>query len=273
MTSSTTPGSTRWRHSRQTSGWVRRTKDANATRSPSAAARASRVRSSTTRCWQGRGAGNSTAPRNDLGGMDCRTAFETMSADLDGELSELESQALAAHLLRCPACRAMQRDLLSLHRAVRVRPAEPAPDLVAPIMDRVELPRPRRRTRPGMGPVRAARRGDDPTGRSRFRRCCSERTPARRYTSPASSARSTQRWRRGSWWRPGSPQRAAGLLPFGVALTAATLLTGLIDVLGGRAPAAGEAHHVLDLVGVGFLWLVTKVDVRPSLRRSGLRLT
>lgn len=67
--------------------------------------------------------------------MDCSTWFESISAGLDGELSEAEGDALDAHLANCPACRATQREMEREHRAFRLRPATtvPAPsrDLLA----------------------------------------------------------------------------------------------------------------------------------------------
>ncbi len=67
--------------------------------------------------------------------MDCSTWFESISAGLDGELSEAERESLDAHLAVCPACRATERELEREHRAFRLRPATmvPAPsrDLLA----------------------------------------------------------------------------------------------------------------------------------------------
>jgi predicted anti-sigma-YlaC factor YlaD len=69
------------------------------------------------------------------------------------------------------------------------------------------------------------------------------------------------------------PRRASGLLPFALALAGATALTAVLDIVAGHAPAAGEAVHVIDLIGVGALWLVAQTPgaVRWRPRPQGLR--
>jgi anti-sigma factor RsiW len=50
--------------------------------------------------------------------MSCPT-FETVSMEVDGELSELEAQAVRAHVSGCESCRARRQELLSLNAALR----------------------------------------------------------------------------------------------------------------------------------------------------------
>ncbi|HYV86885.1 MAG TPA: zf-HC2 domain-containing protein [Patescibacteria group bacterium] len=58
-------------------------------------------------------------------GMDCRNAFELLSADLDGELTRSETEALHLHLGGCAHC-ARRRSLLEITRqAYRSIGAEP----------------------------------------------------------------------------------------------------------------------------------------------------
>ena len=59
----------------------------------------------------------------------CARARFWASLRLDGELSELESALLDAHLARCAACSAVARDFASSTDELRVRPLE----RVAPI--------------------------------------------------------------------------------------------------------------------------------------------
>jgi hypothetical protein len=54
------------------------------------------------------------------------------------------------------------------------------------------------------------------------------------------------------------PRRASGLLPLAVALSAGTLVSSIADMVAGRVPAVGEAHHALDLAGVALLVLVAR---------------
>ena len=67
---------------------------------------------------------------------DCMLARESASARLDGELSELESARLDAHLRGCPDCRAYSAEIGAI--AARIRAA----DLEQPA--RVTIPRRRR---------------------------------------------------------------------------------------------------------------------------------
>ena len=48
--------------------------------------------------------------------MDCTDYLELLSAQLDGELTDREEQALSAHLETCPACRELARQLAGLHQ-------------------------------------------------------------------------------------------------------------------------------------------------------------
>ena len=50
--------------------------------------------------------------------MSCLT-FESLSAELDGELAELEREAVRSHLDGCDKCRARRTELLLLRSAVR----------------------------------------------------------------------------------------------------------------------------------------------------------
>jgi hypothetical protein len=64
-----------------------------------------------------------------------------------------------------------------------------------------------------------------------------------------------------------APRRAAGLLPFAVALAAVMLGTALLDVIDGRAGIGSEAHHVLDLAGLALVWILARSapSTRPLL--------
>ena len=63
-----------------------------------------------------------------------------------------------------------------------------------------------------------------------------------------------------------APRRAAGLLPFAVALAAVMVGTALLDVAERpRRALTGEAHHVLDLAGLAMVWLLARVDAEHPL--------
>ena len=54
----------------------------------------------------------------------CARARESASAQLDGELTELEVDRLEAHLLVCPACSAWAEEVLSATQWLREAPLE-----------------------------------------------------------------------------------------------------------------------------------------------------
>jgi predicted anti-sigma-YlaC factor YlaD len=75
----------------------------------------------------------------------------------------------------------------------------------------------------------------------------------------------------GLLWAAWQPRRAAGLLPMAVALAGTTVLASVLDIARHVAPAFGEAHHVLDLAGVGLLLLLVRRPARQRpLRGSGI---
>ena len=57
--------------------------------------------------------------------MNCDTALEMMSAMLDGELTQEESEHLQAHLAACESCRAVYAELAAIDSAVAADQAEP----------------------------------------------------------------------------------------------------------------------------------------------------
>ncbi|GLZ38015.1 zf-HC2 domain-containing protein [Actinokineospora sp. NBRC 105648] len=72
--------------------------------------------------------------------MDCTTCREALSARLDGETEPVPAGDTDAHLARCPACVEWQVRATAATRLIRVRPADPGPDLVEAVLAR--RPRP-----------------------------------------------------------------------------------------------------------------------------------
>jgi anti-sigma factor RsiW len=56
--------------------------------------------------------------------LHCRRTRELVSLELDGELSELESARLNAHLEACASCRELKAELAGLTLALRAAPLE-----------------------------------------------------------------------------------------------------------------------------------------------------
>lgn len=198
--------------------------------------------------------------------MDCNAFRELMSARLDGECGDADSEALARHLAGCAACRAFDAELTALHRAVRVRAAEPVPDLSAAILARAHPPQPGRfewvrwallivaltelaLALPGLV------LGED-TGAT---------VHVARHIGSLSIAMAV-----GMAYAAWHPERAYGFLPVGAALAACTLVTAVLDVADGRAGAFGESHHVLELLALGLLWKLAG-SPRPGSRARAPR--
>lgn len=91
-------------------------------------------------------------------GVDCARTVEILSAGMDGEAADSEHRAAEQHLSGCADCRERRRAMLAVTRAVRVTPAEPAPDVTDSVLP-AWRPGPLDRLRGHRGrPVRAALR-------------------------------------------------------------------------------------------------------------------
>ena len=186
-----------------------------------------------------------------MGGVDCDHAHELISAELDGENDPTTAAGLAAHLDSCGSCRFHRDQLAVLHRLVRLRPAEAVPDLGARILATANPPR---------------------LGRGEWIRCgllvvgltqLVSAVPSllghgngagvhvARHLGSLAAAFSI-----GLVYVAWRPVRAFGLLPLAGALAACLSLTAVLDITQGRAHTLGEAHHVLDVVGLVLIWLL-----------------
>ncbi|MDA3628937.1 zf-HC2 domain-containing protein [Saccharopolyspora sp. WRP15-2] len=66
--------------------------------------------------------------------VDCSHFREGISARLDGEEPQISAAELDEHLAACAGCREWQRGVVDLTRRLRIRPAEPVPDLVSGVL-------------------------------------------------------------------------------------------------------------------------------------------
>lgn len=194
--------------------------------------------------------------------IDCSSAPEALSADLDGELGVAQRRALDTHLAGCAPCRALRDDLRLLHRAMRLRPAEPVPDLSARILAVANPPRPGSgewiRTALlviALGQLALAVPG-------LLGRTDGTTVHVARHLGSLELAFSL-----GLVYAVWRPVRAFGLLPMAGALAAAMSVTSALDIAQGRAAAMGEAHHVLDVAGLVLLWALAGAP-RPWGRRG-----
>jgi predicted anti-sigma-YlaC factor YlaD len=200
--------------------------------------------------------------------MRCDLAREALSAELDGELTPLEEEGLAAHVKGCVSCQSHARDLESLHRAVRLRQAAPVPDLTRSIMASAapQLPMPRRAAvaTAGSGWARYALFGVAVTQLVLA-------LPELAIHSHAGHAAHMTR-ELGAFgvalaigllvaaWQP---QRASGMLPMTFALTTAVTVTAIADVALGHSGPSGQASHFLELIGLVLLWHLAR-STRPQ---------
>jgi predicted anti-sigma-YlaC factor YlaD len=190
--------------------------------------------------------------------MNCASCREAISARLDGEPSGLESRAVDAHLQACPGCREYAQATTDLHRSIRIRTAEWGPDLTVRILARIGQE------------VHPA--GSGQQDRRRDVRMAlvvvallqlalalpvllvgSTGVPVHIARELASFDAALAIGFLVCAWQPA---RAFGLVPLVAALAAFLVGTALLDVIAGRAPASAESLHLLDVVGLGLLWLL-----------------
>ena len=204
--------------------------------------------------------------------MECTHFREAVSARLDGEDPGMASSVLDAHLAGCPGCRAWSEELTALHRLVRVRSAEPVPDLSADIVDAF-VPAARRQR--GGGLLRG-----EVVGNARwalFAVALTQLVLAVPALVLGEDAGATVHVARelgafdvalavGLLVAARQPLRAWGLLPVAAALALVMGGTAVLDLVDGRTDTVAEAHHLLDVAGVLLLWLVAR-EARPGTGR------
>ncbi|MCP5027237.1 MAG: hypothetical protein GY929_13235 [Actinomycetia bacterium] len=205
--------------------------------------------------------GNQNRLEGDLLGMDCSAARTILSAALDGEARPDELGAADGHVDGCGTCQRWQVGAQRLHRTVTVRPAEPVPDLTAPIMAAFDERPDWRQTwmRVALAWVAALLIvGSVPA----LMADTSNTTPhLSRHLGAFTIALGVGL--AGAAWRPG---RAAALLPMVGALAGASVAAAALDVTGGREPLTGEGLHLLEIAGLSLLWLLAG---GPAKLRSG----
>jgi predicted anti-sigma-YlaC factor YlaD len=202
--------------------------------------------------------------------MRCDTIREALSARLDGEPEGTDPGAVDSHLRGCADCTAWAAELGALHRTVRVREAEPVPDLTAAILG---TPSPARRS--------AWQEVISPARWALFVVALSQLVLAAPALLLGEDAGATVHVARelgafdvalaiGLLVAAWQPARAWGLLPVIAALGLVMAGTAIVDVVRGTASGLGEAHHLLDVAGLVLLWLVAREErgARPLPQRG-----
>lgn len=202
-------------------------------------------------------------PSDDQAPMDCAVAREVISAIADGEASAAERTQVEQHRRDCTDCETFATEVASLDRRLRLRAAEPVPDLVGAVTLRARVARLGRGgwLRPALAWVAVvmlvqsvpallfgAAAGTDPH--------------AARHLGAFGAALAI-----GFAYAAWRPHRAFGLLPFTAALVATTLVSVVADVVAGARTPIGELIHVSEIVGLTLLWIISGSPGWSRLRR------
>lgn len=197
--------------------------------------------------------------------MDCGVARELISSTADGESTAQERALLDAHRSTCASCGAFALDVAVLDRRIRIRSAEPVPDLVADVTARSRPARLGRGgwLRPALAWV-AIVMFVQSVPALLFGSASGADTHSARHLGAFGVALAV-----GFAYAAWKPHRAFGLLPFTAALVATTLLGVVADIVGGARTPVGELIHLSEIIGLTLLWIIAG---SPGLSRFG-RLT
>lgn len=204
-------------------------------------------------------AGTSGTSGDTRGNVDCEQAREVLSAQLDQEAGGDEANAANGHLGRCPACREWWADVGRVNRVLRVRVAEPVPDIATLVLVRAHPPRAGRGqwVRLALAVVALTELvlaipglilGDGAASIHDARHLGS-------FGTAVSIGLLYVAWR---------PARAYGILPIVASLALTMLVSAGIDIASGGVTSLGEAHHLLEISGLVLVWMLAG---RPAPRR------
>lgn len=184
--------------------------------------------------------------------MNCDQAREILSAATDGEAHLDERRAMHDHVDACPSCTAFAAGVGAVDRLVRIRPAEPVPDLVTKVTART---RPAQLGRGGwLRPALAwlaAVIGLQHLPALVLGNTGGMETHMARHLGAFGVALAI-----GFAYVAWKPHRAFGLLPLAAALVATMLVSTVFDVLDGGRSALAESAHLTELAAVALLWMI-----------------
>jgi predicted anti-sigma-YlaC factor YlaD len=184
--------------------------------------------------------------------MDCSQVRELISSIADGEATSEERIVVSEHIEGCPGCEQYSLAVARLDRSLRIRPAEPVPDLVAAVTARSRPARLGRGgwIRPALAWVAVV--------------LFVQSLPALVFGSVAGTDAHLARHLGafgaalaiGFAYAAWKPHRAFGLLPFTAALVATTLVSVVADIATGTRTPVAELIHLSELIGLALLWMI-----------------
>ena len=184
--------------------------------------------------------------------MKCDSAHELLSAAADGETTPAEAALLDAHLEGCASCRRDAERMAQVDRLMRIRPAEPVPDLVGAVVARSR-------------PARLGRGGWIRPALAWVAVVLAAQSVPALVLGNADGADAHLSRHLGAFgmalalgfaYAAWKPHRAFGLLPFTVALVATMAASAAFDLLDGGRTALAESAHLTEVVGLTLLWMI-----------------
>ena len=191
--------------------------------------------------------------------MECDRFQQAISARLDGEAIGLEAAVLEHRLSTCSACRNWQDDAATVTRAVRVGSADAISDLTPAILAAIEQERvPMRhkvvmlRVALGLVALVSMFLG--------FRDLVIDKLDVHAGRDLASFNVALAVGLLCAAWRP---VRAYGVFPLAAALVALVIFTTGAEGVGAYREVLGEWNHILQLAGLGLVWLLVRAVPTP----------
>jgi predicted anti-sigma-YlaC factor YlaD len=184
--------------------------------------------------------------------MDCSQTRELISSIADGEATSEERIQVSEHLDGCAECEQYSLAVTRLDRSLRIRPAEPVPDLVASVTARARPARLGRGgwMRPALAWVAVVLFVQSMPALI-FGTVAGTDAHLARHLGAFGAALAI-----GFAYAAWKPHRAFGLLPFTAALVATTLVGVIADLATGARTPVGELVHVSEVIGLALLWMI-----------------
>lgn len=191
--------------------------------------------------------------------MECNTAREILSAQLDQEAGVDEASVANRHLGRCAGCSQWWASVGMVTRTLRVRSAEAVPDVATPALARSANARrwPYQSARASLALLAVIELVFALTG-----------VLAGRDASPIHDSQHLGAFGAAfaaavllAAWRPG---RARGLMPLALTLGIAIPVFAVIDLVNENLTTGGGIHHLAQMVGLALVWVVSAHPATPA---------